>query len=111
MPDIEAVEVLQQAKERLFEHGWGIGTAWYRNWQDGDKESMCLEECLLNRRGGFLLTDTRSLPVKRAASYIASVVASGYSELWMWNDQQTTASAVFDAIDQAISLAKESPAP
>lgn len=104
MADLEAIEVLTQAKERLFECGWRTGSAY-----DNNYPKMCLEEALIGRRGVFVTQET-SLPVKRAAHF--AIVASSDSMaqsmgLWYWNDRQTSADTVFSAIDDAILLAKE----
>lgn len=105
MPDIEAIEVLQQAKDRIFDHGWGRGTAEWRA-AEGDYESHCLEDALCGRRGAFV-DDSLFLAVGRSADYLRTVLGVS-RHLWLWNDQQKSATPVLNAIDEAIMVAKGS---
>lgn len=107
MPDIEAVEVLQQAKERLFEHGWRRGSSILH-----PEPGMCLEECLVGERGRYVHVSRTPTLVQRAAQYVKQVTGTADTEdLWEFNDAQSSASPIFDALDGAMALAKESPAP
>lgn len=111
MSDIEAVEILMQAKERLFECGWGQSTAAYRDAQ-GDTTSLCLEEALY-KRGYYVDCLPAYSPVRRCIRYLRAAAGreDGDQNIWVWNDSQTTATSVFDAIDAAILLAKEASTP
>lgn len=121
MADLEAIEVLTQAKERLFEHGWVNRPFSTRS---REQESMfCLEEALEGRNGcPVFVNEWSSRPVRRAAQYVQSVLGAwdypdylaeiiakrGRSQcLFIWNDLQDSATPVFDVIDAAILLAKE----
>ena len=108
MGDIEAVEVLTQAKERLFECGWGKYT--HRSRLDkGDTQSFCLEDSLVGERGCYTHSDEKN-PRDRAARYLRQTLfgSNGQGSLWRWNDRQISAGPVLDALDAAILVAKES---
>ncbi len=112
MPDIEAIEVLTQAKERIMEHGWGRGSSNTRD-DFGDTESYCLEDALCRERGMFVTQRTPWEPaLARAADYVRQAI--GWSnrpgvDLYQWNDGiAESANAVFTALDDAILIAKES---
>jgi hypothetical protein len=100
MPDIEAIEVLTQAKERLFENGWGTGGPLC---YPEDSTIICLEESVAGR--GHYIQESCSPAVGRAGNYLREVIDT--SVIWAWNDTQESASPVFDAIDNAIGVAKE----
>lgn len=104
MADLEAVELLTQAKERIMEHGWGQGPTTTRALA-GDTESLCLEEALCGRRGAYV-TDTQNPIIRRSAQYLQAAVIREHF-LFVWNDKQRSANAVFDALDEAILRAKE----
>ena len=105
MADLEAVELLTQAKERIFENGWGTGPEFIRD-LNGDHKSLCLEDALGGRRG-YYLSELSPDITKRAAGYVRSAVGCR-CELYNWNDLQESAGVIFDALDAAILLAKES---
>lgn len=105
MADIEAVEVLTQAKERLFEYGWGTGSSDHR--PDG---SMCLEEACVGERGRYL-SSHKGIPslFGRVERYLSSALDDRMP--FCWNDDQESAGPGFDALDRAIEIAKEAPNP
>src|ERR1017187_9383178 len=100
MPDYEAIEVLTQAKERIFDQGWGKGTTYTRELRD-DWQSLCLEEGVCGQRGDYIPTH-RECVTTRAGRYLKDVLhLSDKAELFLWNDRQESAGPVFDAIDDA----------
>jgi hypothetical protein len=125
MADIEAIEVLTQAKERLFECGWAKCSKPSRP----NKPEVCLEEALLPP--GFAhpfvsclsRSDHAHDPYRRAVHYVRAVLGSWNPpdyiraattatplerfNLFMWNDLQKSATPVFDVLDNAIMLAKD----
>lgn len=107
MADLEVVELLTQAKERIMEHGWGVGSYGARSHR-GLCENYCLEEALCGR--GKWVKLSHNPVVQRSADYIQQVTRSPF-ELWMWNDVQPSAGVVLTALDDAILLAKEASFP
>ncbi len=111
MSDIEAVEVLTQAKDRLFEYGWRKGAHYSKD----NKAQMCLEEAILGVPGQYVACSWNPL-MKRASDYVRVAIGweprkPGDLDLWEWNDGQMSAGPVFDLIDRAIEIAKEAPNP
>jgi hypothetical protein len=109
MADIEAIEVLTRAKERIMDHGWGRGNVVYRDMGHRDKGeyrtpgTYCLEDALCGR--GHFLSQFNPTEV-RVSNYLRR--ATGYAaQLWKWNDQQDSPTPVLNAIDDAILIAKE----
>lgn len=131
MADIEAVELLTQAKEKIMEHGWGRGVASARDMgispcPDMQPGTYCLEDALCGRdiMLQWVIRDHMDwyshMPkavLTRAAAYLREAIGSGEEallpsdELWYWNDRQKSAGPVLAAIDDAILLAKEAPNP
>lgn len=120
LPDIEAIEVLIQAKERLFEHGWGVGSWAFRETTDdggGGTGSLCLEEAIAGRH--CWLNFATEPAMHRAGAYVSEAVEfpSCYwtpdgnvslHELYEWNDSRArSVGEVMDALDRAIEIAKE----
>lgn len=106
MSDIEAIEVLTQAKERLFECGWGSGSMGERE----DVPSLCLEEALAGK-GFYIETEVQIRAGRYVRRGLGLPTEGGQYNVWVWNDCNETAGPVFDAIDCAIQIAKESPTP
>lgn len=106
-PDLEAIEVLTQAKERIFEHGWGVGTIPRRDADPESKGTYCLEDGLCGR-GKWVNCLRDGDPAKRAAKYVNEVVRNPHHELYIWNDcNARSAGEVMDALDAAILVAKD----
>ena len=107
MPDIEAVEVLTQAKERLFDHGWGQFNYQTPARELCGQETYCLEEAIVGVHGVFVSAHGNVVQ-RRAARYVMSALGKDADScLFMWNDRQESAGPVFDALDRAIEIAKE----
>jgi hypothetical protein len=108
MPDLEAVELLTQAKERLFKHGW----ADYHT----STGPMCLEYAVSGEHGLYIDEVQENRPdlgpvFRRIDRYLREATGLGYNPnncLFEWNDCQESAGPVFNVIDVAIALAKES---
>lgn len=107
MADIEAIEVLTQAKERLFEQGW-------RNFADERvAEEICLGQALAGHDGWYCMSE-RTDATGRSNKYLEQAIGlpnKDASYIWSWNDCQASAGPVFDAIYRAIEIAKEAPNP
>lgn len=105
MADIEAVEMLTQAKERLFDRGWCTSIGF------GGQE-MCLGQALSGGRswGSGQVGSVRY----RATGYLERAIGLPNTEamfVWSWNDRQKSAGPIFDAIDRAVEIAKDAPNP
>jgi len=113
MADIEAVELLTQAKERLFENGWCAAPK--------GQQEMCLGEALSGKRGwwgdGCESESNSQNAHARANGFLREAIGFPLpgpwapSYVWSWNDRQKSAGPIFDAIDRAIEIAKEAPNP